>query len=314
MKKLLTIISLIAVLLAVPACNNQNTGSSAAKGPIVVSSKADTEGSLLGNMIILMLKAKGFQTVDKLGIAGTSLIRNAILSGDIDIYPEYTGNGAYFFNEIGSAVWQDANQGYQRLKQLDQETNNIVWLTPAPANNTWAIAIPKSLADQKGIHTLADFAAYVNQGGYVKLAGSEEFITSEVALPAFEEAYGFKLNDSQRVALAGGNTAQTEKYAADGTEGVNAAMAYGTDGSLSALNLIVLSDPEDVQPVYEPAPTVRGAVYDQYPEFATILDPVFATLDLNTLQNLNAKIAFQGLNPVNVAGDYLVSKGFLKNY
>ncbi|MBI4268014.1 MAG: ABC transporter substrate-binding protein, partial [Chloroflexi bacterium] len=234
-----------------------------------------------------------------------------ILSGEIDIYPEYTGNGAYFFNETESDVWKDAQKGYERVKKLDKETNNIVWLKSAPANNTWAIAIPKSLADKEGIRTLTDLAAYVNKGGNVKLAGSEEFITSPVALPAFQTAYEFTLKQDQLVTLAGGNTAQTEKYAAEGTGGVNAAMAYGTDGSLSALNLVVLSDPKGVQPVYEPAPIVRGAVYDKYPELATILDPIFASLDLNTLQSLNAKIAFEGQDPLRVARNYLVANGFL---
>jgi len=81
---------------------------------------------------------------------------------------------------------------------------------------------------------------------------------------------------------------------------------------LSALNLIVLSDPKGVQPVYEPAPIVRGAVYDKYPELSSILDPVFASLDLTTLQSLNAAIAVNGQNPTDVARSYLVSKNFLK--
>ena len=191
MKKILTVLGLFFILLStVSACTAQNVSVIPTKGPVTVSSKADTEGSLLGQMIILMLKASGFHVVDKLGIAGTPLIRQAILSGDIDIYPEYTGNGAYFFNETSSQVWKDAQKGYERVKQLDKETNNIVWLKPAPANNTWAVAIPKSLADKEGIHTLTDFATYVNRGSYVKLAASEEFITSPVALPAFQSAYG----------------------------------------------------------------------------------------------------------------------------
>jgi osmoprotectant transport system substrate-binding protein len=133
-----------------------------------------------------------------------------------------------------------------------------------------------------------------------------------VALPAFEKAYGFTLSQGQVVSLAGGNTAQTEKYAADGTDGVNAAMAYGTDGSLSALKLVVLSDPLGVQPVYEPAPIVRGFVYNKYPEIAGILDPVFSSLDLTTLQGLNAAIAINGQSPDVVARNYLTSKSFLK--
>ena len=91
-----------------------------------------------------------------------------------------------------------------------------------------------------------------------------------------------------------------------------AAMAYGTDGSLSAFNLIVLSDPRGVQPVYEPAPIISGEVYDKYPEIGTILGPVFESLDLVTLQTLNGKIAVEGQNAADVARDYLAEKGFLK--
>ncbi|OGN88492.1 MAG: osmoprotectant uptake system substrate-binding protein [Chloroflexi bacterium RBG_13_46_9] len=288
------------------------SNNTAIKGPITVSSKADTEGSLLAQIITLMLEADGFQVNDKPAIAGTSLIRQAILSGEIDIYPEYTGNGAIFFPDVSADTWKNADQSYQTVKNLDKERNNLIWLQPAPANNTWAIAIPVSLSQEESIQSLADLAVYVNNGGYIKIAGSAEFFSSEVAMPAFEKAYGFTLNDSQRVSLAGGNTAQTESYAAQGTNGVNAAMAYGTDGSLSALNLVVLSDPKGVQPVYEPAPLVRKVVYDKYPELSNILDPVFASLDLTTLQSLNAQIAIEGKNPTDVARSYLLSKRFLK--
>jgi osmoprotectant transport system substrate-binding protein len=298
------------LLLTFTGCNGKNIVTS--KGPITISSKADTEGSLLGQVITLVLEANDFQVNNKPAIAGTSLIRQAILAGDVDMYPEYTGNGAVFFQDVNPDVWKDAQQGFQEVQTLDKERNNIIWLQPAPANNTWAVAVPKSLADKESIHSLTDFAAYVNRGGVVKLAGSEEFITSEVALPAFEKAYGFTLQRNQLVVLAGGNTAQTEKAAAEGTGGVNAAMAYGTDGSLSALNLVVLSDPKGAQPVYEPAPIVRGAVFNRYPELATIINPVFASLDLTTLQSLNAAIAINGQNPTDVARNYLVSKNFLK--
>jgi len=310
MKKALSILILVLAII-LSGCTG-SPGTAATKGPITVSSKADTEGSLLGQMIVLMLKANGFQVTEKPAIAGTSLIRQALLSGEVDIYPEYTGNGSLFFPDVSSDIWKNAQQGYQQAKTLDRQKNNVVWLAPAPANNTWAVAITKAISDGENIRSLTDLAAYVNKGGNIKLAGSSEFFTSDAAFPAFEKAYGFVLSDSQKVVLAGGNTAQTEKYAADGTDGVNAAMAYGTDGSLSALNLVVLSDPLGVQPVYEPAPIVRGAVYDKYPELATILDPVFSSLDLVTLQTLNAQIALNGQNPTDVARNYLTSKGYLK--
>jgi len=311
MNKTLVLLLTFVILLvfAVSGCAGQGE---VGKGPIVVGSKIDTEGALLSQMIILMLRDNGFDVVDKSQFGPTSVVRKALESGELDIYPEYTGNGAFFFDETESDVWNDAQKGYERVKQLDKETYNIVWLESAPANNTWAIAIPKELSEDEGIKTLDDFAAYVNRGGYVKLIGSEEFVTSPVALPKFHEVYGFTLKQEQLLTVSSGDTAQTEKAASEGTDGVNAAMAYGTDGSLNAFGLVVLADPRGAQPVYEPAPRVRGETIDKYPEIARILDPVFESLDLETLQTLNAKIAVEGRNATDVAKEYLISKGFLK--
>ena len=305
----------LAGVLLMTACSGDSgsaSGPKGIKGPVTVGSKSDTEGSLLAQMIILILRDKGYQTVDKSQFGETSIVRKAIISGEIDIYPEYTGNGAYFFNEADSPVWKDAKKGYERVKTLDKQTNNIEWLTPAPANNTWAIAITKALANQERLVSLADLAAFVNRGGKVRLIGSEEFVTSAAALPAFEQAYGFRLTQDQLVKIQSGNTAQTEKAASEGTDGVNAAMAYGTDGGLSAFGLVVLTDPQGVQPVYAPAPIVRGPILAKYPEIAAALGAAFETLDLVTLQTLNGRIAVNGENPANVARDYLRQRGLLR--
>ena len=307
-----TIWLLLVILMTFALMSGCVGGRESGKGPITVGSKIDTEGALLSQIIIQMLKANGFDVVDKSQFGPTPVVRKAIISGELDIYPEYTGNGAFFFGEENSDVWKDARKAWERVSQLDKEKNNIVWLNSAPANNTWAICIPKSLADKEKLKTLDDFAAYVNRGGTVKLIGSEEFVTSPVALPAFQKAYGFTLKQDQLILLSGGNTALTEKAAAEGTDSVNAAMAYGTDGNLAALGLVVLEDSKNVQPVYEPAPIVRGEVFAKYPELATILNPVFAILDLVTLQTLNAKIAVEGQKAADVADTYLKSKGFLK--
>ncbi len=284
----------------------------AAKGPVVVASKIDTEGGLLGQMIVLLLRADGFDAVDRTEFGPTDVIRKAIISGEIDIYPEYTGNGGFFYEGTDPSIWKDAKKGYEEVKKLDKEAHDIIWLTPAPANNTWALAIRGDIARSKNVKTLEDFARYVNNGNRVKVAGSEEFVSRPDALPAFEKAYGFSLSKDQLLILSGGNTAQTEKAAADGTDGVNAAMAYGTDGQLAALGLWVLEDTKGVQPIYQPTPIIRGEVFGKYPEIEGILRPVFQGLDLVTLQTLNAKIAIEGQNAKDVAEAYLKSHGFLK--
>src|SRR6185437_11907767 len=121
---------------------------------------------------------------------------------------------------------------------------------------------------------------YLGRGGRFKLAASAEFVESPAALPAFEETYGFQLRSDQLLTLSGGNTAATLRAAAEGTSGVNAAMAYGTDGELAALGLTALCDDKGAQVVYAPAPVVRQPVLDAHPEIAPLLDNIFATLTL----------------------------------
>ena len=191
------------------------------------------------------------------------------------------------------------------------DEHGLVWLQPAPANNTWAIAVRRDLAEQENLNTLGDMAEYIRRGGEFKLAASEEFVSREDVLPAFEDTYNFDLEDSQLLTFSGGNTATTTQAAARETDGVNAAMAYGTDGQLPALGLKVMRDSEGVMPVYEPAPLVRGEIMDQYPEIADLLNPVFQSLDLERLQSLNSQIAVEGRDASQVAQEYLEDAGFL---
>lgn len=283
-----------------------------AQAQVVVSSKIDTEGSVLGNIILEMLKANQIPVTDKIQLGATPVVREAITAGQIDIYPEYTGNGAFFFNEADKPIWNDAQQGYDETKKLDYEVNKIVWLAPAPANNTWAIAVRDDVAGTNKLKTLTDFGKWVAGGGEVKLAASAEFVNSPAALPAFQTAYGFTLKPDQLITLSGGDTAATIAAAAQQTSGANAAMVYGTDGGIAPSKLTVLDDDKGVQPVYQPAPIIREAVLTQYPQIADLLQPVFAKLDLKTLQELNGRVQVAG-EPANaVALEFLTNSGFLK--
>ena len=278
---------------------------------VVVASKIDTEGGLLGNMILQVLDHAGIPTENKVQLGPTKIVRTALTSGEVDIYPEYTGNAGFFFSVDSDPAWKNPQAAYEKAKGLDR-ANNVVWLQPAPANNTWGIAVRKDMADKDGLKTMEDFGKWVAGGAKVKLAGSAEFVESPAALPAFQDAYGFKLTADQLLVFSGGDTAATEKAAAEQTSGVNTAMAYGTDGQLAALGLVVMTDTKGVQAVYEPAPTVRQATLDKYPQIKELLDPVFKSLTLETLQTLNAKIAVDGEDAKKVATDYLTEKGFLK--
>jgi osmoprotectant transport system substrate-binding protein len=280
-------------------------------GAVVVASKIDTEGALLGNMMLALLRAHGVAVENKLQLGPTNIVRAAILAGQVDIYPEYTGNGALFFHREEDPAWKNWQRGYALVEALCREKNQLVWLTPAPANNTWVIAVRRDLAESEHLATMDDFANYVKAGGRIKLAASAEFVESPSALPAFEATYGFRLSDEQLLTLSGGNTAATLRAAAEEMSGVNAAMAYGTDGAMAALGLVALKDDKGAQIVYAPAPVVREPVLQEHPEIGTVLDPVFATLTLETLQKLNAEIAVEGEEAGAVAVSYLRSRSFL---
>lgn len=278
--------------------------AAAEDGPVVVSSKLDVEGPILGSMIARALREGGIPVQEQLSLGPTAILRQAILSGAVDVYPEYTGNAAFFFHEDGDPVWKNAQAGFLRAKRLDETRNDIVWLQPAPADNTWVIAVPEARAERDGLRTLADFARWTKRGR-VKLAASAEFVESTAGLPAFEAAYGFRLDAAQLLVLSGGETSATIKAAAAGISGVDAAMAYSTDGALAALAMRALVDDMHAQPVYAPAPVVRGAALGRYPAIAGLLAPVFAGLDLATLRKLNERVAVDGENAADVAADYL---------
>lgn len=284
----------------------------AAEAQVVVSSKIDTEGGVLGNIILDVLKANGIATKNRIQLGTTPVVRKAIIAGAIDIYPEYTGNAAFFFNKPDDPAWKNAEAGYELAKTLDYDANKIVWLTPAPANNTWAVALRKDVADPNHLVSFTDFGKWVTAGGSVKLVASSEFVNSAGALPAFEKTYDFTLKPDQLIVLSGGDTAATIAAAANKTNGANAAMVYGTDGGIAPSGLVVLTDDKHVQPVYEPTPIIREVVLKAHPEIATLLKPVFDKLDLVTLQELNGRVQVGGEPAQAVAEDFLKKNGFLK--
>ncbi|MBY0258409.1 glycine betaine ABC transporter substrate-binding protein [Methylobacterium sp.] len=280
-----------------------------AEAPFVVASKSDTEGALTGAMIARVLGRLGLPVTRKLGLGPTLIVRTSLLSGEVTIYPEYTGNGAFFTGTESDPVWKSPEGAYETIRRRDAELG-LVWLQRAPANNTWLIAVNGDLARREGLATMVDFAGAVRRG-LIRLAASTEFVESPAALPSFEAAYGFSLPLDRIISLPGGDTAVTARAAAQGISGVNAGMVYGTDGALSALDLIVMSDPLAAQIVYEVAPVIRADALRRHPEIAPALARVFTTLDAPTLRRLNARITVDGAVAESVAEQYLSENGLL---
>lgn len=282
-----------------------------AAAAVVVSSKLSSESAMLGQMIRLLLNAHGVSTIDRTRIGATPVVRRALLSGQIDLYVEYTGNAGFFFNDVGNPAWKDLEKGYALGSRLDYEANHIVWLTPARASNAWALAIRRDVAEANHLRSMSDFGRWVAAGGKVVLACSAEFANAGT-LRSLEKTYGFNLRSDQLIVLAGGETAATIGAAAARTNGTNTAMVYGTDGGIVAANLVVLEDDRHDQPIYAPVPVIRESVLKANPQIAAIVKPLMESFTRDTLQQLNARVQINGESDQEVAAEYLRSRGFLK--
>lgn len=281
------------------------------KAEIRVATMIDSEGSILGNMLLTLLEENDFKGVDKIALGTPDILRKALTSNEVDLVIDYTGSGQYYGAEAESDVWSDPDLGYQATRDFDKSENNLYWLAPAKANNTEMLAVKKDFAQANNLKTMEDFARYVNNGGQVKLIAASTFAANPLGLLGYQEAYGFELTEDQMILLSHGNTAEMLKALDEGTNDVNVSLVYGTDGSLTAMDMMVLEDPKNVPPVYLPAPVIQGKLVEDYPELETLFEEVFESLTLEVLQGLNYRVAYLGEDPKVVADNYLKENGFL---
>lgn len=308
-----TVFFAVTLLTVFAAALLSSCGTKSAGNPVSVATMVDSEGAILGKAMILLMESKGIPVTDKVGFGTPDVLRKALVAGEVDLVVDYTGSGQYYHDDLDTTLFNDPVRGYETIRGIDKKRHDLVWLTPAKANNTEALAVLRSFGSANGMATMMDFAAYVNAGRPVKLICAVGFAENPLGLPGFEKAYNFTLRKDQLILLESGNTAQMLKALSDGTDGVNVSLVYGTDGALDKLNVQVLDDPKNVPPVYLPTPIVRGAVLEKYPALKDLFTPLFESLDLVTLQRLNARVAFDGEDPKEVARSYLKSKGFLKD-
>lgn len=295
-----------------PSATTTSTAPAAKAGPAIkFGSYVDTEGQVVGSAIVQLLQANGYNVIDKTKFGTPDVVRKAYLQGDLDGALDYTGSGAFYVGPETSPVWSDPIKGYELVKAQDLAKNNIVWLTPAPANNTEAIAVKRSFATANNLKTIADLATYVNGGGSIKLIGNQTWFDRDLGLKGIFKAYGFTLPKANLIGLSDGNTAQFIKAVANGTDGVNAAEVYATDGGLAQIDLVVLTDPKSIPPVYNPAPVFRKAIIDAYPQLPDVLAPLFKTLTIENLQQLNKAVGVDGKDAKTVAKDYLTANKLL---
>lgn len=307
MKQYVALLAAAMLLLTGAAMAQQ-----AQKAPVTIATMIDSEGTLVGAMMVQLLRHNGIKVNDKTEFGTPDILRRALEAGEVDLVLDYTGSGQYYHDTAQMEdVWSDAQKGYELTRKLDQEANDLYWLSAASANNTEGLAVRREFARQHNLKTVADLARYINGGGEIKLITSSSFAENVKGLVGYEQAYGFQLREDQLIILASGNTAEMLKALYEQRDGVNVSLVYGTDGALNKMDLVVLEDPKSIPPVYLPAPVLRGEMYRAYPQIQTILKPLFDSLDLQTLQGLNAQVAFDGRPAKEVAAEYLAKIGLV---
>ncbi len=304
-KTLLLSLGLLLTLI-LPACGTTTTTSSGPKGTIVVGSKLDTEGQLLGEMYTLLLQKAGYTVTPKLALGNSNILDAAIKSGAIDLYPEFTATG---LNEMNITSAHDPQKDYQTVKTQYEQQFHITWLDAAPLNDGYAICTSKAEAQKLGnITTISQLAPLVPQLALASPPDGISFIDNLQAVYGFSTK-SFKSLD--KVLYAIGFTAVNSDQAQ-----VN--VCYTTDGTVPTQNFIFLQDDKNGFPQFNPAPIVRDAILSKYPDIKTILNPLAPDLTTDVsiqLQDQVATMKKSGTSSTEaikvVAKQFLQSKGLL---
>lgn len=283
--------------VAIASCGGLGGGSG---NTISVGSKDFTEQLIVGEMYALMLEEQGLAVERKLNLGGTPVAQAALESGEIDLYPEYTGTG--LLTVLKLPVMTDPDEVYQAVAQGYQEQFNLVWLDPAPMNNTQALAMTPEKAREYDIRTIS---AMVDKADQLIMIGPPEFEVREDGLPGIKEAYGdFSLREYKAV-----DAGLRYQGLMDGEADV--AVAFGTDGEISAFDLVVLEDDKNIFPPYQVAPVVRQEALDANPAIADALNQLSPLLNDGVMRQLNYEVSGNQREAADVAREFLVDSGLI---
>lgn len=275
---------------------------------LTVGSKEFTEQKLLGYVAEFALVAAGANVRDLTNITGSSSARNAMVSGQIDLMYDYTGSSWISYNGMTEVI-PDPVEQFQAVKKLDEERNGITWTALAlRADNTYAFALNRKNARRLDVSTLSDLARVVReQPQEATFCVESEFASRNDGMPGVAEAYGFDMGRATMQNLSSGTI-----YAATAAgKACNFGEVYSTDGRIEALDLVLLEDDKQFFPRYNIGVTMPTELLERYPQLTGVFQPVSDRLTNAVLVRLNRRIDVDGLDPADVARDWMVEQGFV---
>jgi osmoprotectant transport system permease protein len=283
---------LVLLLLPLPA---------RAADRIVVGSKNFEESRLLAEMFAQLLEARTDLEVERrLGLAGTQVCFEALRTGAIDLYPEYTGTG--LVSILSEEAEGGASETLRRVRGEFLSRWDLWWLAPLGFENSWEIAVPKELAEREKLRTISDLARI---SGRLRGGFGHEFVGREDGLLGLERTYGLRFASVQPLQ-------QALQYQAAGDRRIDAMDAYTTDARLLRYGLVVLEDDRGFFPPYDAAPLVRGATLRRHPEVGNVLGLLAGAFDEDRMRALNFRLQEKGESETVVARDALRELGLLE--
>ncbi|MBP2170043.1 osmoprotectant transport system substrate-binding protein [Erwinia toletana] len=269
---------------------------------IIVGSKSFTEQYILAEIYASALEQAGMPVERKINLGGTLIAQAALLKGDIDLYPEYTGTAlsAVVKGELSS----DPDKVYQQVKSVYAQKYQLTWLAPARLNNGYALLVSKALAEKYQLKTLSDLAKVAPQ---LTIGAGAEFGDRQDGLKGLQQVYGIKFKSFRQFAKVG------LRYDALAAGQIDVANGFATDWQIADGQYVSLADDKHLFPPYFVAPVVRDQTLKAHPDAAAVLNKVSALLDNATMQKLNAAVEKDKEEPADVAAAFLREKGIVKS-
>lgn len=294
----LKLIPLLIVMLILSAC------SGVAGKEVTVGGKNFTEQYILSEMTAFLLVEEGFK-VNQMNNLGSSVVRSALVNGQVDMMWEYTGTALITY--MGEESIADPEAAFQKVKEIDSD-NGIHWMNMSEVNNTYALVMRSEQASELGIASISDLADYINENpGELSMASDAEFANRSDGLPGVEETYGFEFGSGQVNQMDLGLTQRSLN-----NEQVDVSVAFETDATIRSYDLVVLEDDEQFFPPYRAAVTINEDVYEEYPEIEEITSRLAENLNSDIMRELNYLVDVEGQSVSVVAFDWLVENGFLE--
>lgn len=271
---------------------------------ITVGGKNFTEQYLLPELAKILLEKNGFQVELKTGLP-TNMARKAVLSGEIDLYYEYTGTAyTVFYKQNDPQIMSDPQGVYGWVKDEDAK-KDLEWLDPVKLNNTYTLMMKKAQAEKLGISSISDLASYVDEHPEDLIMGvGTEFWNRPDGFKKLSQVYGMKFPFDKVKKMSDGLAYQALK-----DDQVDVSMGFATDGRIAAFGFVNLEDDKRFFPVYNPAPVVRKEVLETYPEIESILKPLAENLSTNDMQNMNKAVDVEHKAETAVAEEWIKQKG-----